>query len=79
MSNIYVLPKNSIFEIFEDLNNFLDKIDIFKQYQPNYRYEVRIIKSNIEEYKWELRLKVWNDESKENKIHKEVENPFGVL
>lgn len=79
MDNIYILPTNSILDIFESIDVFLNKVEKFKEYQPDYKYELEIQKSNKQDYKWELKAKVWHEESKKIKTSEKLTNPFGVL
>ena len=79
MNNLYIIPKSDIFSLLDDLSRFIEKIEIFKSFQPDYNYEINIDKSDIPEYKWEIKVKVWNDEQKNNKICNKTFEALTVL
>lgn len=79
MNNTYIVPKETIKEVFDDIKTFEKRIALFREHKPEYKYELKIKKSNKENMKWELCAKIWKDEQTNDQVPEEVVNPFGVL
>lgn len=63
----YVSEKETIFELLEDIQNFIDKMEIFKTDHPLYSYKIDIKRSTSERNKkWIVVLKVNKDDKSTN-------------
>lgn len=79
MNNTYIVPKKTIAEVYEDLVTFEKRMKLFNEHKPDYKYSLKIKRSDKKDCKWELCANIWKDEQHNNKVPEEVINPFGVL
>jgi len=64
MNNTYVIEKESIVEVLEDIQSFENMMSTFLENHPQYSYNIDIKEST--ESKWTVELNIKKDEEPQN-------------
>ena len=60
--NKYKSKKKTSKEALDEVDNFMEKMDLFMERHPEYEYKVNITKSNDDVFKWNIELNIYKDD-----------------
>ena len=64
ITNKYRSKKKTALQALDEIDNFIEKMDLFMEKHPEYRYKVMITKNenNDDIFKWIIELNVYKDD-----------------